>query len=172
MNSRVLGTVAAFALGAFLTFLTLIVLALLGTREKTIVAIGSSFGAPIAGLLFVGWKKPEMFLSPLRSLWFWLNARLTNQTQRVLFLLSLIAAIPWVAFRVVGETFESSTIVEYARSAYYPLVNTIFAISRWGYEPHWYDWTMLLALVAFTFALFWRSLGGPLLNWIRGTEHQ
>jgi hypothetical protein len=172
MNSRVVAAVAAFILGVVLVFLTLIVLALSGTREKTLIALGSSFAAPMAGLLIVGWKKPEMFLAPLRGLWFWLNARLSNPTQRILFLLSLVATIPWIAFRVVGEAFETSTLAEYARGAYYPLANTVFSLGGWGYEPRWYDWTMLLALVAFTLAIFWRTLGGPLVKWIRGAEDQ
>jgi hypothetical protein len=172
MNSRVVGAIAAFIFGVVLVLLTLIVLALSGTREKTLFALGSSFAAPVAGLLIVGWKKPEMFLAPLRGLWFWLNARLSSPTQRVLFLFSLIASIPWIAFRVVGEAFETGTLAEYARGAYYPLANTVFALGGWGYEPLWYDWTMLLSLVAFTFAFFWQALGGPLVKWIRGTEGQ
>lgn len=167
MNSRVAGTVVALTLGVVVAFLALVVLALSGTREKTLVAIGLSFAAQMAGLLIAGWKKPEVFLSPLRGLWLRVNTRLSNPIQRVLFVFSLVAATPWVALRVVGETFESSTIAEYARSAFYPLANTIFELGRWGYEPRWNDWTMLLALFAFTLALCWRSIGGPVVKWIR-----
>ena len=170
MNSRVAGLGVALSFGVVTAFLTLVVLALFGTREKTLVAIGSSFAAPMAGLAIAGWKKPGMFLSPLWGLWVWLNARLSNPIQRVLCLISLVGAIPWLAFRVVGEAFEASTLAEYVRSAYYPLANTIFELGRWGYEPRWYDWIMFLALVAFVLALCWHSIGGPLVKWIRGAE--
>lgn len=172
MNARVAGVGIALALGAVTTLLTLVVLALFGAQERALVVIGSSFSAPMAGLLIAGWKRPSMFLAPTWGLLVWLDARLSTPVQRVLFLASLVSAIPWVVLRVVGEALETSTIAEYARSAYYPLLNTIVEIGSWRYEPRWYDWVMVLSLGAVTLAISWHSIGRPVVNWIRGNGFQ
>jgi hypothetical protein len=92
MNLKLFGVAAALALGLVLAFMTLVVLALVGVREETLGAMAGSLGPAIAGLLIVGWKKPELFLSPIPAAWSWLNKRLTRRSHRTVFLLSLLVS--------------------------------------------------------------------------------
>ena len=168
MKQRPAAALIALALGIALTFVMLIVLTLASVHERTLVALSGSFIAPTAGLLIAGWKKPEMFLSAISRLWSWLNARLIHSVQRATFLVSVFASIPWLMMRVVGEAFETSNFTSYAQSAYYPLANTVVDLKGWGYEPLWYDWLMLLALLGCVFAIFGQRVAKPLLRWIGG----
>ena len=168
MNSRLAGIVSATALAVILALALLIALSIAGVREKNLVAIATSLGIPTAGLLLVAWKKPEMFVGPISSAWTWLSTRLSRPVQRALFLLSLAASLPWLAVRAVGEAFESATITDYIRSAYYPLANSVLQFSSWRYEPTWCEWLMLAAIATACLALFWESLVAPVNKWVRG----
>ena len=88
----------------------------------------------------------------------------------LMFLLSVVACIPWLAMRVVGEAFNNSSIREYARSAYYPLANTIFTVSYWSYQSEWFDWLMFAAIIGLFAAIFWQATIGRVANWISGTK--
>ena len=174
--TKLAGASAAFALGVLILLLTVAAMELAQARESRIVAIGTSFAAPLAGLLIAGWKRPFMFLQPLqrlRSVLFpWMrhkiDSRLAHPTQRALFVLSVVTALPWLLLRLIGESFESSTVKEYFRSSFYPLFNTLFEVHSWGYEPRWFDWSMVLSLVALLLAFAWRYTCLPLAEWVFG----
>jgi hypothetical protein len=102
MNNKFLGAVIALAIALVILFLLLIVLALFGVRETTLVGLSSAFGAPVVGLLVVGWRCPEMFVTPVHSAWCRVNERRAIPAQRFLFLLSALADYSWLATRVVG----------------------------------------------------------------------
>ena len=174
--TKLAGASAGLALGVLILLLTVAAMEAAQARESSIVAIGTSFAAPLAGLLIVGWKRPLMFLQPLKRLrsvlvpWMRhkIDSRLTHPTQRALFVLSVVAALPWVLLGLIGASFESSTVKEYFRSTFYPLFNTLFEVHPWGYEPHWFDWSMVRSLVALLLALTWRYTCQPLAKWVFG----
>jgi hypothetical protein len=174
--TKLAGAVAALALGVLILLLTVAAMEVAQARESRIVAVGTSFAAPLAGLLIAGWKLPLMFLQPLqrlRSVLFpWLrrkiDARLTHPVQRALFVLSVVTALPWALLGLIGESFKTSTVKEYFRSTFYPLFNTLFEVHTWGYEPRWFDWSLVLSLVALLLAFTWRFTCQPLARWAFG----
>ena len=168
MPSRAVALLVALLLGIALMFLTIVALSLFGVRDNTLARLGAAFAAPLAGLLLAAWRKPAIFAGPLSRIPSWLNAHFKTKTQRALLLFGSLAPIPWFALRVVGETFETSSIRDYVREAYFPLLNTVFPIHAWSYEPAWYDWSMLLAVFAVGLALLWRPLVVPVLKWVQG----
>ena len=165
---RLAGSFLALALGAVLAFVSVVALSLIGVREKTLVTIATGMAPALAGLFLAGWNKPQLFISPLHTLWSWLNSRLVSWQQRALLLLSIALALPWLLARVIGETFETSSIAEYARSAYYPIANTLFTVTRWGYEPEWFEWLFLLGVSGTLLSVFWSVLVQPIVGWVRG----
>lgn len=169
VTTRPLGVLLALAFGIFLTYATFVLLAFFGVRENTIVRVTTAFAAPLAGLLFAGWKKPQLFLGPICRVPDWLASNLTAKAQRALFLLGALATLPWIGLRVFGSAWRTSTIHGYVHDAYYPLLNTVLNVGAW-YEPAWCDWLMLLAIAAFALAFLWRPVVSPLLRWVHGSK--
>ncbi|MGE4049421.1 MAG: hypothetical protein AB7F38_00010 [Piscinibacter sp.] len=167
LHPRIAGGLVALALGLALTLAAVVTLALVGVRDKTLVLIATGSIPAVAGLILAGWNKPTLFLASAQSTWQLLNKRLATWQQRALLLASVALSLPWLLVRVVGETFETSSISEYARSAYYPLLNTLITVSSWGYEPQWYEWLLLLGLLCAVLALFWSGLIEPIAAWVR-----
>lgn len=174
--SRLAGIVATLILGVALLLLTIAIATAIEVKESTLIKLATSCAAFMAGLLIVGWKRPYMFLLPLQRSWSmlipWLrreiNSRLTEPAQRSLFVFSVIAALPWLAFGLVGELFASSSVKEYLRETFYPLFNTVFEFGSWSYTPHWFHWLMLFSLIALALAFSWRHTCQPLAKWVMG----
>ena len=167
---RAAGAVLALLLGIVLTFVCIVGMSIAGVREKALVTLATAMGPALAGIIFVGWKKPGMFIEPLRSCWQGVERRLVKRQQRALFLFSLPLTLPWLLVRVIGQTFETSSIAEYGRSAYYPLINTVFWAGSWGYEPEWYEWLFVCSMLGVLVSLFWSNLVEPLVRWVRGSR--
>lgn len=173
-GARASGAAAALAMGVLLMLVVIAVMVAVGAKDFTVVGVGTSFAAPLAGLLIAGWRRPAMFLAPperIRSVLVphlkrALNEHLEHPAQRALFVVAIIAALPWLLFGFIGEVFESSNVREFLRSAFYPLFNTLFEVGRWGYEPRWFDWAMLVAVILLALAFSWRHTCQPLAKWV------
>lgn len=176
-STRAGGAIAALATGVLLLLIVVAVMVALGARDSVVVAVGTSFAAPLAGLLIAGWRRPAMFLDPLERSWVVLvprlngavNQRLESPAQRALFVVAVIAALPWLSFGLIGQMFETSSFREYWRSTFYPLFNTLLELGRWGYEPRWFDWSMLGSVISFALAFSWRHTCEPLARWVLGS---
>jgi hypothetical protein len=167
MLARLAAIVVALSIGFALVFVLVVALSLTGVRDSTLIDLASVYAAGIAGLALVAARNPELFRNlPQRALKS-TTARLGTPAQRTVFLVGVAASVPWFLTRVVAETFQSSTIRDYAREAYLPLINTLFPVSNWFYQPAWYDWLMLWAIACIALALLWPAVASPLVRWVR-----
>jgi multisubunit Na+/H+ antiporter MnhB subunit len=177
VRARLGGAFAALAMGAILLIAVIVALNIFRVSQATQVAVGVSFAAPLAGLFLAGWKRPLMFLQPLQRVsvsgltWIkeQIDSRLTQPAQRALFAFAIVCSLPWMALGLIVELWESSSAKEYGRSVFFPLLNTVFDFDR-SYAPRWFDWAMLVAVVASVLAFSWRFVAQPLAAWVLGRQ--
>jgi hypothetical protein len=175
---RLVGAVVALAVFALLLTALLVTMSLVGASEKAALYVGKAFTYSAVGALFIGWKWPHTVVSPFQRtvvlLLAWVqrtvSTRLVAPVQRGLFLVAAFTLWPWAIARLVPELWESSSVRQYLRSVFYPVFSTVFEVSRWGYEPAWYDWLVAIGIVCFALAFAWPWTGARMLVWVRGAD--
>lgn len=175
---RLVGATVALVIFTVVLLAFLLALESFGTRKSTLNWLVKAFTYSSFGIVYIGWKWPYSVVRPLRAAGAFIVAaakqeirtRLLEPVQRVLFVVGLAALCPWLFARAIPEIWDSTSIREYSRSVFYPVLSTLFEVGRWGYEPHWVDWLVLVSLVCLALAFTWSWTGSRLVRWVRGTH--